>query len=397
MKHKRFIGLALVLGVFGTSAASVAKPVFAKAEMQDLANQTFEEFVLSDTSYEGELNYTYSALYNEDLQVNGRQYDFTIGEMEGYALLTALKGVNRTYYEVEELFYNKQSPFENCTGLPVYITHNLYLDYYEDTFYNVVDNSVVDDALIEEYAYKGFGYRGGTGEDIDVTQTVSYATKSTQTYSIQYDLPNYQGSIDGITSCANTAGAVVIGYYDRFYQNLIPNYQSYVQLGSVIRYKTTSSEIFDVVESLYSLMETDVNYLGTTFEGFQTGMNAYVTGKGYTYTTTNMFTNGSLNMASYKNAVENGKPVAMFLTTYAFVNSITEGSGVDTIESGYSSGSHVVVGCGYRIDTYYNENGDVINTRNYLKVASGLMSYDIGYLNINGLGNLDRAISVQIS
>ena len=189
----------------------------------------------------------------------------------------------------------------------------------------------------------------------------------------------------------------MIGYYDRFCENLIPNFKTYTQLGSIIRYKAPTTETANVVQQLYVLMETDVAQLGTTFSGFQRGMNAYAVSKGYTYTTVNMFTNGSLNIQSYKSAVQSGKPVALFLTTYAFLNGITEDNGVDTVSSAFSQGSHVVIGCGYKIDTYYNSSEQIIDTRYYLKVATGDDSYNIGYLNINGLGNLDRAISVLIS
>ena len=170
-----------------------------------------------------------------------------------------------------------------------------------------------------------------------------------------------------------------------------------MQVGSVVRYRTGTPEIFDLVEQLYVLMGTDVNHLGTTFEEFQNGMRQYVSGKGYTYATTNMFTNGALNLANYKASVENGKPVALFLTGYAFLNGITETTSIDTIKSGYSSNSHVVIGCGYKIDTYYNASGVITAVRNYLKVASGTEGYNIGYLNINGFGNIDRAISVYIN
>ena len=37
------------------------------------------------------------------------------------------------------------------------------------------------------------------------------------------------------------------------------------------------------------------------------------------------------------------------------------------------------------------------DTRTYLKVASGSNIYGIGYLNINSLGQMDRAISITIS
>lgn len=396
MKDKKILGLVLALGMISASVLSAGQVITTKAEGLDSADQSFLDFVLSDMDYEGEIEYTYSPLYNKELEVSGRQYDFTIGNVKGYALLTEIQGVNETFYEVEELFYNKQSPFEECEGLPVYITHRVYLDYKNNAFYNVIDDHLISDEIVDEYAYKGFGYCG-SGGFVEQVQTVSYSNKTTESYTIPYDLPNYFGRINEETSCANNAGAIIIGYYDRFYENLIPNYKSYIQVGSVIRYRTGTTQVFDLVEELYVLMGTDVNHLGTTFAEFQSGMSQYVTNKGYTYSTTNIFSNGNFNIASYKSSVQNGKPVALFMTGYALLNGITEETNMDTISSGYSANTHVMVGCGYKIDKYYNSNGALQETRTYLRVASGSDIYGIGYLNINALGQMDRAISVTIN
>lgn len=396
MKDKKILGLVLALGMIGASVLSAGQVITTKAEELCAADQSFLEFVLSDADYQGEIEYTYSPLYNEELEVSGRQYDFTIGDVEGYALLTEIQSINKTFYEVEELFYNKQSPFDECEGLPVYITHRVYLDYKDDAFYNIIDNNIVENTVVDELSYKGFSYYG-SNTFIEQVQTVSYSTKSTESYTIPYDLPNYFGVVNETTGCANNAGAIIIGYYDRFYENLIPNYKSYIKVGNVVRYKTGTAEVFDLVEELYELMGTDVNHLGTTFSEFQAGMLQYVANKGYTYSTTSLFVNGSFNIQNYKSAVQNGKPVALFMTGFALLNEITETTNMDTVSSGYSAAAHVMVGCGYKIDKYYNVNGAIQDTRTYLKVASGSNIYGIGYLNINGLGQMDRAISVTIS
>lgn len=73
-------------------------------------------------------------------------------------------------------------------------------------------------------------------------ETIDYARKDSQEYSIKYDLPNYGGAI-GETCCANTAGAILLGYYDRFNENLIPNFKTYMQIGNILKYKINSEEI----------------------------------------------------------------------------------------------------------------------------------------------------------
>ncbi len=391
MKNKIIIGALALSGIF--AAVPSIGNVQVKAEPLDAADTCFVEFVQSEA--EGELRYEYIPLYNEKQEVNGRQYDFTIDNRTGYALLTEITGNGKTLYEVEELFYDETSPFEACEGMPVYITHRLYLDYKNGNFYNLADGSIVNEDSLEEQALKGFGYGGGDYFE-DRVQTVNYARKVPLEYSIQYDLPNYYGKI-GDTSCANTAGAVLIGYYDRFFENLIPDYKVYRKLGTSFTYKGTSeAKIIELTAELHNLMSTNPEREGTTYAEFQQGMTEYVSEHGYTYTTTNMFSWGNFDFGKYKQAVESGKPVALFLSGFALVNSIQENPNMDIISSGYCALTHVVVGCGYKQHTYYDANNKQIGQKTYLKVASALQEYKIGYLNINGLGNIDKAISVEI-
>lgn len=396
MKKLNIVGAVLAISLLGAIAGPVGRVVATKAEETDIANQIFLEFVLSDTNYQGEVTYTYSPLYDEELNVGGRQYNFTVGDIEGYALMAELEGENKTFYEIEELFYGKQSPFDECEGLPVYVAQGLYLEYKDDAFYDVLNNNRVSDEEVKEKAYKGFGYCGG-GNVIEKIQTIKYEEKETETYSIPYDLPNYGGKIEGNTSCANTAGAIVLGYYDRFNENLIPNYKTYIQLGSLIRYKTSTTEIAELLVELHDLMGTDAGQLGTTYSGFQDGMRSYVTKQGYSYRTSNIFSWGKFDFEKYKSAVKAEQPVVLFLSGYGIVKSFSDSPSMDIITNGYTESTHVAVGCGYKTDIYYDGQGKISDTRNYLRIASGLEQYGIGYLNINGLGNIDKAVSVQIS
>lgn len=395
MKDKKILGLILALGILSISALPMGKTVVTKAESLDSADQSFMEFILSDTDYRGEIEYTHSPLYNEKLEVNGRQYNFTIGNVEGYALLTEIQGANKIFYEVEELFYSKQSPFEECEGLPVYITHRVYLDYKDNAFYNVINDALVKDEMLEEWACKGFGYCGAWDFE-GRYETVNYASKSVTEYSIQYDLPNYYGAPNG-TTCASTAGTVVLGYYDRLYEDLIPDFQVYTRLGTRIKYKSLSDVILNLSNELYNLMGGEREHLGTTYSEFQDGMATYVASKGHSYTTESVFLWGEFDFNKYKAAVESKKPVVLFLSSFAIKDYITEDGTVDTIKNDFAATPHVVVGCGYEQHKYLNSAGQEIDNRIYLKVATGLTDYLLAYININGLTEIDRAISVEIN
>ncbi len=388
------VAIVLMLSSFATFFGQVA---MANAQTLDEADEYFIEFVLSDSTYEGELSFSHSPLYDQELSEHGREYTFSVGNVNGYALMIEIQGEGKTFYEIDELFYNKTSPFSNCQGLPVYVTHNTYLEYKEQAFFDINSGLEVDDELVFELAQKGFNYFGGTTATFTNTDIViEYATKTTEEYSIEYDLPNIDGGAIG-TSCANVAGAVIITYYDRFCENLLPNFVPYFIFFGAIFYRDTSAEVIQLTTTLNELMLIGEPHVGTTFSEFQLGMETYAENQGYTYTSTNVFSNGSFNFNSYKNSVENNKPVAIFLTNFTMHNGILEEEGKDTIGRGYCPVSHVEVGCGYKIDTYYDSNGNVISTRTYLKVASGLNSYGIGYLSLNGESAISKAISTQIS
>lgn len=397
---KRFVGLILTLVVAISSCFFTMGTAYAsQADGMDDADRYFVEFLLSDTDYEGAISFESSSLYNENLEVHGREYLFSKGEVSGYALMIEFYGEEQAFYEIEELFYNAVSPFANCEGLPVYVRQRTYIDYHDGAFYNLQNNEVVSADSVAQIALYGFKYYGGQGdaEFSTYAQTVYYSTKSkTAEYKIQFELPDYCGSTS-ISSCANTAGAVVLAYYDRFYENLIPNYQCYVTMGPAVIYKSLSGEIIDLINVLAEYMLIGEPHAGTTFSEFQYGMETYVEEKGLTYSTTNVMQNGSFNLDRYKNSVHNNKPVALFMMDFAMLGSTVVGEGMETIYSGYCAVPHVVVGCGYRTDTYYDANGNVVTNRHYLKVASSIINYGIGYMNINGVTDIRNAISINIS
>lgn len=232
----------------------------------------------------------------------------------------------------------------------------------------------------------------GYAEFVTRSETINYSRKETAEYKIKSEVPGYYRMTDN-TSCANIAGAVVIGYYDRFCEELMPDFKAYYQIGSGIMYKSGGTDAKSVMTSLYSLMGTDVGGAGTTFDGFHAGMKSYVNGHGYSYLTEDM---GSIDFNKYKTAVEANKPVAIFLSAFSFRITGSNDGATETVKTDYCVTGHVVVGYGYKVDTYYNANNQVITTRTYLKVASGLETYKMAYLCLDGKSNVSRSTAITI-
>lgn len=232
-------------------------------------------------------------------------------------------------------------------------------------------------------------YCGGN-DFVATSEALTYARKeTTNEYSIKGNVPNYNVHAEA-SNCANVAGAEVIGYYDRLCENLVPNYKTYIQMGAMLVYRTSSAEISQVIIKLKDYMNTDA---GTTFNGFHRGMKTYVEEHSYSYRTEDL---GALDFDKYKAAVEANKPVALFLSDYAFYIGAEKKSNGETIKSEYCDVAHVVIGCGYKIDTYYDSNGQILFTRRYLKVASGFDLYGVTYLCLDFKTTIDRATSIII-
>lgn len=234
-------------------------------------------------------------------------------------------------------------------------------------------------------------YGGATGLTV-TTQNFTFDEKVvTEDYEIKYGLPEYSSEY-GTTVCANTAGAIVIGYYDRFNENLIPNYKTYTKFGSRITYKAQNDTISSLINELKNLMQGNLE--GATFAEFTNGMTTYVSRAGYTYTQQNVMSGSSLNMAKVKTAIEANKPVLLFLKNFTLAKT-EETSSTFSIENAYGNYTHVAACYGYKEVKYYNNN-KLVYTAKLLKIKTGfLQTTEYNYLNMSN-SNIEEAISTYI-
>ncbi len=245
-------------------------------------------------------------------------------------------------------------------------------------------------AKAAEQKYLVNDYFGG-GEQFPGEETISYAYKKTSAEGeIKSRVPDFH-TMEGGGSCANVAGAIMIAYYDRFCENLVPDYTTYRLILGNISYKGISSQTLGVMSSLYSLMGTDSD--GTTFNGYQDGMRKYVQSHGYSYSYADV---GNINWNTYVSSINNQRPIAIFLSKYTFLSVIKTNDNVDTILTNTTYVGHVVIAYGYEIEEYYNSNNELIAKRNYLKVASGFRDEGLAYLCLDGKSTIERAISTYI-
>lgn len=196
-------------------------------------------------------------------------------------------------------------------------------------------------------------------------------------------------------ACGPIGGGIVVGYYDKYFENLIPNYTTYYTATGKYR-PIDNVYVPAMLQEMYTLMQTNVVAPGVSESECLNGLQDYVEGKGYSlsYTAVKPY-GGSFNHTAYQNAINNGQPVILFCDSVQLVQAF-EHDGYHQIGVAQESQDHIIVGFGYQIYRYYDANGVNFRTDTYLGVASGWSPNNMGFVKINDEGWLDSAFAVDI-
>ncbi len=192
--------------------------------------------------------------------------------------------------------------------------------------------------------------------------------------------------------CGAVAGSMIIGYYDKYFPNLIPNWESYYSNGSYRLQDTVC--VPDVISQLYTLMRTNVDDVGVSEEDFVDGLTSYINNKGYSVNYQNLVSGSDFNYDEYKRAINDGKVVAL-LTKQGEVYDLKFYESYDCIEATTVTDPHIMVAYGYLKIDYYDASG-IFRTDTYLRVALGITSKN-AYYKINNNNNITGAYIVNIS
>lgn len=225
-------------------------------------------------------------------------------------------------------------------------------------------------------------------------ETVTF-TRREETYIGTPNNVPYYYSLTLENACGPIGGGIVVGYYDKYFQNLIPDYTNYYAATGKYR-PQDDTYVPAMIQELYTAMGTNVDALGVSEQECLSGLETYVEGQGYSasYTAIKPY-NGSFNHTAYQNAINNGEPVLLFCDSVELIDS-DSGDTQDEFITTQVSSDHIIVGFGYRILKYYDENDNNFRTDTYLKVASGWDFNNMGYVRINEDSWLDSAYVVDI-
>ena len=225
-------------------------------------------------------------------------------------------------------------------------------------------------------------------------ETITFARKVEELIEFPYAVPTYY-TLNLSNACGPVAGAIVVGYYDKYYEGLIPNYTAYYTANGRYR-RPDSTYVPAVIQELYTSMQTNVVDVGVSVSECKAGLQDYVLARDFSLTYTTVKSNSSaFNETACKNAISNQKPVLLFcnsITTYLFDSGTTE----DELIYVQSSNSHIVVCYGYYRVKYYNANNVNFRTDTYLEVSTGWRDNSTGYVKANDMSWVDEAYAVNI-
>lgn len=256
-----------------------------------------------------------------------------------------------------------------------------------------------DNNEVEELYFCEDGF-SNIGTQTTVTETFTYSTKETvTTIQINNTFPAYYNKNSNLSNeCACVAGANLIGYYDRYFENLIPNHSPGVKRGTAYYYNSMNTNLAlkqAVIDDLYVRMGTNVSQSGTTQSGFQNGLSSYVQSKGYSLSYSSIMSGSTLNIQSLIQSLNDKKPVALLLQGFN-LSQISDSNGTTTLTKYTFTGNHIVIVYGLTVVNYYDSTNTLVKVKTYLSVASGLEDYT-GYYILNNNGSIVGANAVEIS
>ncbi|MCH5152257.1 MAG: hypothetical protein J1F65_06365 [Clostridiales bacterium] len=256
---------------------------------------------------------------------------------------------------------------------------------YDENISNTIDQSYSDST---KYFVKTYGATTFT----EKTEKIAYTNRTDQSRSVALFAPTYV--ISGVT-CVPTAGTTVLGFYDLFYPDLIPNFTAGTIVYGMYNYYPATTHVTTAALQLAKDMGlNDPATDGATVSNFKTGMQIYCQRKGLSISAQSCMNSGSFNYTLVKEYVNNLTPVVIFTTKFN-IGFIETQSNTDTVHSYIATEPHAMFVYGYSEYTYTLSNGQT-KTNRYLQVSSGLGILDSALVNIDADILINDAYAVTI-
>lgn len=246
--------------------------------------------------------------------------------------------------------------------------------------------------------YFADGYNGATFSE-SYSETISYSQKEESQSYINGGIPTYYDTSGREKTCANVAGSIVLGYYDKTYDEIIADFTSARVIRDKVLFNVQNEAVQGVMDKLYVYMGTNsTSNGGTTVPGFKNGLSSYVTEKGRSITYETIKSNNVFDKIKYTDAINSGNPVVLFMSKYSLV-AIKDFSVSDTqdkIDISLFTGNHVLIGYGIKEITYYDVSGNVSRQLIFLMAATGYKQDALSYILLDDYGTIYEGYKINI-
>lgn len=225
------------------------------------------------------------------------------------------------------------------------------------------------------------------------SETINFTHREETYIETAYGVPLYTQINTYPNSCGPVGGAIIVGFYDKYYENLIPDYNPCLSSG---KYRKNDDTIRNVLmKDLYTLMRTNVDDVGVSEPDCKNGLSTYVKNHGYNLTYSSVKSGSTVSESAYASSINNNRPVLLFcskMDLYQFSTTATQ----DNWSTIHYNGAHVAVGFGLYTVKYYNGNTN-FRTDKYLRIATGLSEFQDGFIKISSNDWCDNAYSVTVA
>lgn len=382
--------LCIVLIVASTTMCGLVSAFADTYEEEcDLVFRNALEEILDAEDIEAtSIKVTKNLLYDMQLFDMGYVYEMEYEGVLGYAIVVNTTGI----FDVAEFYTEAVNPYADCEGNRVYVGLFTYLEFKDEAFFDASTGVVIDEVTLAALQNNSL-YSALLGSSMGLEVIYYISRTELASFALVKRHPAYT-PVSINNACVPAAGGNIIGYYDRYFDNLIPNFTpGSVTLGYYL-YKEDATEAGQLITTLANYMGTNGAQLGTTVAGFKTGMTRYVTEKSLSISYTSCMQSGSLSYTLAKSKLDSGLPLAIFVRSY-YIVSLTNETSSESLNYITNNVAHAMAGFGYKTITYTLTSG-ATRTDNYIQVATGMLDQVKGYFNISYNTTIDDCYAVSI-
>lgn len=392
MKKKILTAFLMLILSFGSVGGGIAAFADVSLEECDLCFQQTVNALLEDNEVNGTSIVTLRRpLYDLNLNNIGYVYSFETGYGEGYAIVICDNG----NYVTQEFFKSANSPYDKVTNedeLCVYAYTMTYLKSVNGVICDIESSASLSEKALEELREVAFLYQNDGNDNYEKkTVKVEFTSQAYDVKKLCHGAPEfYNAGWKG--GCAAVAGGNLIGYYDRFYEDLIPNHAAGISNGELFIYNYEDAYVNEAIGTLYADMNGDET--GISEDGFISGMKKYCSRKGLSCDFSSLKSGSKINYDSVKSCINGGNPLVLFLNTYTVCNVFVQ-SNISNIFYEIHSGNHVMPGFGYS-DVVYTLKDGTKSEYKFINVTTGWNDPRSAYFNIDYCTNIISAYKVNI-